>query len=150
VPIPLANVHRIRGERPDLDSAAREYEAVLRSSLGDPPRLDIALLGMGPDGHVCSLFPGHPALEETERYVVPVLDAPKPPRGRITLTLLAIAAARTVVVAAFGEGKAEMARDAIENAASRRPAARALRAGPRALALLDPPAAARLAPVPRV
>ena len=89
-PIPLANVHRMRAEGEDLDAAARAYERVLLDVLGDPPRLDLALLGMGPDGHVCSLFPGHPALDETERYVLPVLDAPKPPPRRVTLTLLAL------------------------------------------------------------
>jgi len=123
-PIPLANVHRMRAEGEDLDAAARAYERVLLDVLGDPPRLDLALLGMGPDGHVCSLFPGHPALDETERYVLPVLDAPKPPPRRVTLTLLALARARTVVLAAFGAAKAEAVRSALDDPASTLPAAR--------------------------
>jgi len=139
-PIPLANVHRMRAEGEDLDAAARAYERVLLDVLGDPPRLDLALLGMGPDGHVCSLFPGHPALDETERYVLPVLDAPKPPPRRVTLTLLALARARTVVLAAFGAAKAEAVRSALDDPASTLPAARALRGAARAFALLDPAA----------
>jgi len=140
-PIPLANVHRMRAEGEDLDAAARAYERVLLDVLGDPPRLDLALLGMGPDGHVCSLFPGHPALDETERYVLPVLDAPKPPPRRVTLTLLALARARRVVLAAFGAAKAEAVRSALDDPASTLPAARALRGAARAFALLDPAAA---------
>jgi 6-phosphogluconolactonase len=144
VPIPMANVHRMRADDPDLDGAARDYERLLVETLGSPPRIDLVLLGLGPDGHVCSLFPGHAALLETERYVVPVLDSPKPPAKRITLTLLALGAARSVVLAAFGAAKATVVREAVEDPASRLPAARALRVGPRALTLLDPEAASKL------
>ena len=145
VPVPLGNIHRIRAESADLEAAARDYDRLMRTVLGDPPRLDIALLGMGGDGHVCSLFPGHEALDETERYVVPVVDAPKPPPRRITLTLPALAAARTVVLAAFGPGKAAAAKAALDDRRSPLPAARALRGAPRAFALLDPEAASGLA-----
>lgn len=146
VPIPMANVHRMRGDADDLDAAARDYERVLLASLGHPPRLDVALLGMGPDGHVASLFPGHPALDETERYVVAVAGAPKPPPDRLTLTLPALAAARVLAIAAFGEAKASAVGESLANPASPLPAARALRSGPRALALVDPDAARRLEP----
>ena len=141
VPIPMANVHRMRGEAVDLDAAARGYERTLLASLGDPPRIDVALLGMGPDGHVCSLFPGHRELDETERYVLAVADAPKPPPSRMTLTLLALASARALVLAAFGASKAPAAREALDSPGSRLPAALALRSGPRAIAMLDPEAA---------
>ena len=144
VPIPMANVHRMRGEEPDLDGAARDYERLLVEALGAPPRIDLVLLGLGPDGHVCSLFPGHQALLETERYVVPVLNSPKPPAKRMTLTLLALAAARSVVLAAFGAAKASIVREAVEDPSSGLPAARALRVGPKAMALLDPEAASKL------
>jgi 6-phosphogluconolactonase len=144
VPIPMANVHRMRGDDSDLDQAARDYERLLVQTLSSPPRIDLVLLGLGPDGHVCSLFPGHAALLEAERYVVPVLDSPKPPSKRITLTLLALAAARAVVLAAFGAAKASVVRETVEDPSSGLPAARALRVGPRAVALLDPEAASKL------
>ena len=51
------------------------------------PRLDLVLLGVGPDGHVASLFPGHAALSEEHELVLPIVDAPKPPPRRLTLTL---------------------------------------------------------------
>lgn len=143
VPIPMGNVHRIHGESADLDAEASRYERNLIEVLGDPPRLDVVLLGMGPDGHVASLFPGHAALEETERYVLAVADAPKPPRRRLSLSLLAIARGRTLVLAAFGAAKAPAAREALGADASPLPAARALRSGPRPVVLLDPEAASR-------
>lgn len=143
VPIPLANVHRMRGEADDLGAAAAEYERGLLGAAGRPPRLDIVLLGVGEDGHVASLFPGHVALAETERYVVAVREAPKPPPDRLTLTLVGIAAARTVVVAAFGAAKAKPVAAVLGDPRSELPAALALRAAPRALVYLDPAAASR-------
>ena len=131
-----AYVHRIKGEMSDLDSAAADYEAELKASLGDSPRLDMALLGMGPDGHVCSLFPGHPALDEKVRRVRAISDAPKPPPRRVTLTLPALEGA-DVVIAAFGASKAAAIRDALENSDSRLPVALAARAAKRAVFLLD-------------
>ena len=143
VPIPMGNVHRMHGEGKDLDGAAARYERDLLEVLGRPPRLDVVLLGMGGDGHVASLFPGHPALDETDRYVVAVPDAPKPPPRRLSLSLLAIARGRTLVLAAFGAQKAAAAQEALEREASPLPAARALRSGPRPVVLLDPQAASR-------
>jgi 6-phosphogluconolactonase len=66
------------------------------------------LLGIGEDGHTASLFPNHPALDETRRWVVPVFDSPKPPSIRISMTLAVINNARQVVFVAAGPGKAKI------------------------------------------
>jgi 6-phosphogluconolactonase len=141
LPIDAANIHRIHAEDPDLERAAASYESTLTSRLGSPPVLDIVLLGVGPDGHVCSLFPGHPATRERARWVVAVRDAPKPPPVRVTITLPAIAAARSIVMAAFGAEKAGAIREALEDDDSQTPAAVALRSGPPVLVLVDQEAA---------
>ncbi len=112
--------------------------------LGAPPRLDLALLGVGPDGHVCSLFPGHPLLLEESRSVAVVDDSPKPPPRRLTLTLPVLAAAELVVVAALGRGKAEVVREAVEESASALPVARVARRARRCVFLVDAEAASRL------
>jgi 6-phosphogluconolactonase len=143
LPIDATHVHRMRGEAADLEQAAAEYEADLRRTLGDPPRLDLALLGVGPDGHICSLFPGHPALDETTRLVIPIEDAPKPPPRRLTLTLPALTDT-SVVVAAFGDAKAAAIEEAIHNRESRLPLALAIRGAREVLFLLDKGAASRL------
>ncbi len=140
-----ARVHRMPADRDDLDAAADAYTAELRTALGDPPRLDLALLGMGPDGHVCSLFPNHRLLGERRRLVAPITDSPKPPPRRLTLTLPALAAARAIWVAAFGTAKAPVIRDAVENPASQLPVALAARSGPPTTFLLDHDAASTLA-----
>lgn len=128
-----------------LEQAAAEAERDLRSVLGAPPRLDLVLLGMGRDGHVASLFPGHPALQEPG-FVLALRDAPKPPRERVTLGLAALASAREIWIAAFGTEKAEAVREALEAPASRLPVALAVRNAPRVRFFLDPAAARRLAP----
>jgi len=101
ITIPEDNVHRMRGEATDVEEAAREYAA------GLPGVLDLALLGMGEDGHTASLFPGSTALDETERRVLPVIG-PKPPPQRLTLTLPVLRAARERMVLVTGAGKAEI------------------------------------------
>jgi 6-phosphogluconolactonase len=142
--VPAARVHRMPAEAEDLEGAAAAYAGELETELGTPPRLDVALLGMGPDGHVCSLFPRHPLLQEERRWVAAILDSPKPPRRRLTLTLPVLHAADLVIVAAMGEAKAEAVREAIEDPASTLPVALALRGARRALLMLDDPAAHRL------
>ena len=137
-------VHRMKAEDPDLEAAADAYEAELLSALGDPPILDFVLMGMGPDGHVCSLFPGHRALGEETRRVLAISDSPKPPPRRVTLSMPALEAAKVVCVAAFGEGKAEALRAALQDPGSTLPVARVARDARRVLFLLDPAAAGRL------
>ena len=107
VPVPAGRVHRMEAERSDREAAAREYERSL------PPQLDILVLGMGPDGHTASLFPGSAALDERQRLVVPVIGA-KPPPQRLTITPPVIEAARRIAVIATGEDKAAMVTRAIE------------------------------------
>jgi len=140
LPINPTHIHRMRAEKADLEDAAHEYETDLRHTLGEPPCLDMTLLGVGPDGHVCSLFPGHPALDETTRLVMAVDDSPKPPSRRLTLTLPALKHT-FAVVAAFGESKAAAIQEAINDPASRLPVALAIRQAREVLFLLDEAAA---------
>jgi 6-phosphogluconolactonase len=135
VDIDPARVHRMPAERPDLAAAAVSYEDELTRVLGDRRRFDIVLLGVGPDGHVCSLFPRHAALAERTRLVVPIVDSPKPPPRRLTLTMPALVDA-VVVVAAFDAAKANAITDALENPASDLPVAIAVRGARDALFLL--------------
>ena len=91
VPIPPSQIY---GLDPDLveggsaDDVARHYENVVRTVLDRHTggQLDLAVLGLGPDGHTCSLFPGHVLLDEVNRWVAPIEDSPKPPPRRVTLT----------------------------------------------------------------
>ena len=97
----------------DVDSAAKDYEAKLKDLMGERPSADILLLGMGPDGHTCSLFPGHDLLNEESKIVAPIKDSPKPPPERVTLTLPVLNAAKTVVFVSTGEGKKEMIKNVL-------------------------------------
>jgi len=137
-------VHRIVGEGGDLEAAARAYEEEMVRVLGDPPRIDLVVLGLGPEGHVCSLFPGHPLLRERVRRVAAITDSPKPPPQRITFTMLPLKLAQTICVAGFGDSKAEAIREAVEGPDSQIPVALAVRAARRALVLVDPAAAGLL------
>ena len=87
----------------DLDAAAAAYAALV----GDHPTFDVVMLGMGPEGHVASVFPESPAVLEKTATVVPVRDCPKPPPNRISLTLPTIRTADEVWIITGGDGKAE-------------------------------------------
>jgi 6-phosphogluconolactonase len=123
VPVPEANLHRMPIEAQDSARLAAEHAAELTTTLGDPPVLDLVHLGMGPDGHVCSLFPGHALLDEKTRWVVPIHDSPKPPPDRYTLTLATLFAARQIWFLVAGAEKAAAARAAMDDASSQLPAA---------------------------
>lgn len=144
--VPAANLHRLSADLPDLEQAAAAGERELLGCLGNPPRLDVLWLGVGDDGHIASLFPGSPLLDERRRYVAAVRDSPKPPAGRLTLTLAAMAAARRVVVTALGEAKAAAVARALREPDSRLPLALALSSAERSWLLLDPSAAGDLPP----
>ncbi|HKE51570.1 MAG TPA: 6-phosphogluconolactonase [Actinomycetes bacterium] len=132
----------------DPEAAAMRYAAELRAAThpedhGEVPSFDALLLGIGPDGHVASLFPGMPALYE-DRPVVAVRGSPKPPPIRITLTLPAIRTAKEVWLVAAGAEKAPAVRMALAGAGPVQvPAAGAL-GRHRTLWLLDRAAAAQL------
>lgn len=115
VNIPLQNIHRMKGED-DPQSAAAQYAQDLRSDLGDPPRFDLVLLGMGPEGHTASLFPSAALPDGTT-----LVDAPfvaKFGSYRLTLTPRAINAARHVIIATTGSEKAQALAAALHGAYS--------------------------------
>jgi len=106
---------------PDPEAAAARYAAQLLSAAqpedhSQVPSFDVLLLGIGPEAHVASLFPGMPALYEEQRTVVAVHGAPKPPPTRLTMTLPAITAAREVWILASGPDKAGAIRLALSAA----------------------------------
>jgi 6-phosphogluconolactonase len=109
VPAPAGNVFRVKTENPDAAAAAEDYEQTLRKffslQAGQFPRFDLILLGMGPDGHTASLFPGTAALQEKSRIVV-ANWVDKMKAFRITLTLPALNAAREVAFVVGGTDKA--------------------------------------------
>ncbi len=109
VPAPADNIHPVPTEGLSPEQAASAYEATLKAFYGaealDPgrPLFDVNLLGIGEDGHTASLFPGHPALQERDRWVVAVIGAKS--EDRITLTYPALDSSRDAVFLASGEGK---------------------------------------------
>ncbi|HXB66085.1 MAG TPA: 6-phosphogluconolactonase [Solirubrobacteraceae bacterium] len=104
--------HRVQGEL-EPEQAAHEYERELRAAVASddgngPPILDVALLGIGEDGHTASLFPGHPQVtDDSDALCLPVRDSPKPPPERVTLTLPVLRAARRALLLVAGAGKAD-------------------------------------------
>lgn len=90
-----------------LDAAARDYEAELIRELGPKPTIDLMILGMGPDGHYASLFPGHDEVKVTDRLAVGVNHSPKMPPLRVSLTAQMIANSRRTWFFAAGASKAD-------------------------------------------
>jgi 6-phosphogluconolactonase len=128
------------------DAAAAAYESLLRETLGHHPRLDLALLGLGPDAHTASLFPGKPAVQEGRRLAVGVPEAGMEPQvPRVTLTLPMFNTAREVVFLISGADKAPAVRRAFGTPPDETAPAALVRPGAGTLTLiLDAAAAAEL------
>ncbi|CAM0952577.1 unnamed protein product [Alopecurus aequalis] len=115
VPIPTGQVYAIN-DALSAEGAADDYETILRQLVKNGvlamskatgfPRFDAMLLGMGPDGHIASLFPGHPLVKENQKWVTHITDSPKPPPERITFTLPVINSSAYVAMVVPGASKA--------------------------------------------
>ena len=137
---PPPRVNRIEGER-GAEEAAEAYEGALKERVpaaAGTPVLDVALQGVGPDGHTASLFPGSPALD-APGLCAPVHDAPKPPPDRITLTLRTLRGARKIIFLVTGAEKAAAVAALLGPPDPNVPAS--LLAGPRAELIADHAAA---------
>ncbi|TKA10782.1 6-phosphogluconolactonase [Actinacidiphila oryziradicis] len=155
VPVNPARVHPMPAsdgpEGSDVEAAAASYAAELAAAAspeerGGVPAFDVLMLGVGPDAHVASLFPGHPGVRETDSTVVGIHGAPKPPPTRISLTLPAIRAAREVWLLAAGDDKAGAVAIALSGAGEIQAPAAGAYGRSRTLWLLDRAAAAKLPP----
>jgi 6-phosphogluconolactonase len=100
------HLHHVRGELGPED-AAWLYACDIVRAMGERPVFDLVLLGLGPDGHTASLFPGHPEADSERAPVIGVRDSPKPPPERISLTLPVLRRARFTLLLATGAEKAE-------------------------------------------
>ncbi|GAA0578403.1 6-phosphogluconolactonase [Actinomadura livida] len=157
VPLDPARVHPMPAadgpDGADPEAAASRYadELLFAAHPGAAPRsafavpsFDVLMLGVGPDAHVASLFPGMPEVAETRRPAVAVHDAPKPPPTRISLTFPVLRAAREVWVLAAGDSKAEAVRLGLSGADPVKAPVAAARGRERTLFLLDEAAASHL------
>ncbi|KAI0803039.1 6-phosphogluconolactonase [Irpex lacteus] len=139
VPIPEANIHTIdptlieAASADDAEDALEEiadaYEQELIREFASKdsarfPIFDLILLGVGPDGHTCSLFPGHPLLSEDDRWVAYITDSPKPPPRRLTLTYPVLNHASRVAFVAAGAGKADTLHTVLDKPEEGLPASR--------------------------
>lgn len=142
VPLPAENFHAMPTESGTPEQCAARYaEELVAFFAGVVPALDLVLLGMGPDGHTASLFPGHP---EATGLVAAVHDSPKPPPIRLTLTFGALRAAREVMFLVTGADKAETLTQVLKcgiDDPGALPAARVSASDGRSSWLVDPDAA---------
>ncbi|EEB06769.1 6-phosphogluconolactonase [Schizosaccharomyces japonicus yFS275] len=112
----------------DVQNYADEYEGQLVHTFANAstikvPSFDLIVLGCGPDGHTCSLFPNHELLKEDVAWVAPITDSPKPPKERITLTLPVVTHAHQIVFVATGAAKKTVIKEILEDATSTLPSA---------------------------
>ncbi len=154
VDVDPARVHAMPGpdgpDGDDPDAAAARYASWLAAAAGPQgpvPAFDVLMLGIGPEGHVASLFPGLPALGD-ERPVVAVRNSPKPPPTRLSLTFPSIQVAREVWILASGEEKADAVAQALAGASPAQVPAAGARGTQRTLFLLDAAAAAKASAQP--
>jgi 6-phosphogluconolactonase len=114
IPIPQGQIHGINQEKlnDSTDSIAHDYETILKKVLQvSGGFLDLAVLGFGPDGHTCSLFPGHSLLMESKKLVAGIDDSPKPPPKRITVTYVVLnSMTRHVIFCGAGNSKSPILR----------------------------------------
>jgi 6-phosphogluconolactonase len=147
VAVPAENVFRVRAEEKDADAAAREYEQTIRMFFalrpGEFPRFDLALLGMGPDGHTASLFPGSTGLEEASRLVI-ANWVEKFKIYRITFTYPVLNHSACVMFLVCGPDKATILHEVLENPQSGLPSQRVRPTDGRLIWLLDRAAATAL------
>jgi 6-phosphogluconolactonase len=138
--VPDDDVFRVHGEEKDADIAARDYEQALQRFFGlqpgEFPRFDLVLLGLGPDGHTASLFPGTAALNDNSRLVV-ANWVDKFQTYRITLTLPVLNGAACVLFLASGADKSNIVREVLENENANLPSQKVRPAEGRLLWLLD-------------
>ncbi|PSS32967.1 6-phosphogluconolactonase [Actinidia chinensis var. chinensis] len=127
VPIPPGNVYAIN-DALSAEGAADDYETCLKhlvklniidsSQATGFPKFDLMLIGMGPDGHVASLFPGHPLVHANKQWVAFIEDSPKPPPKRITFTFPVINSSANIALVVAGAGKADAVNVALGNGQS--------------------------------
>jgi 6-phosphogluconolactonase len=119
VPIPAANIYPVPTVGGTAEAAASAYQETLIAVFGaELPRFDLILLGIGPDGHTASLFPGHPEpARPGTALVVAVHNAPKPPPARVSFTYRLINAAANVLFVVSGADKAAALREVLHDAA---------------------------------
>ncbi|XP_068192440.1 6-phosphogluconolactonase [Antennarius striatus] len=146
VNIPESGILAIDSSLP-VKACAEDYARKLKEAIpeDDFPVFDLLLLGMGPDGHTCSLFPEHPLLEETQKIVAPIDDSPKPPPQRVTMTLPVVNSARCVTFVSTGGSKAPVLKEVLEGRKGPAfPAALVVPTNGELFWLVDAPAAASL------
>jgi 6-phosphogluconolactonase len=153
VDVDAAKLHRMpsadAGFGDDVDAAADSYAAELARATdgaadGAVPAFDVVLLGVGPDGHCASLFPGHPGTRVLDASVIGVRNSPKPPPTRLSLTFPALDAAKQVWFVASGSGKAEAVAKAVGGAPREEVPSAGPRGRDRTLWLVDRDAATQL------